>query len=113
MSAARILAGLLGVTFLVYGVMCFGSLSMANDFHRFGLDGLRVPTGVLELLGGTGLLIGLRWPPARVIAAAGLTLLMLIAFAIRVHMRDGVAASLPSFILMLLDLYVLAKSPRL
>jgi uncharacterized membrane protein len=85
---------------------------MVNDFHRFGLDNLRIPTGVLELLGGAGLLIGLRWPPALRIAAAGLSLLMLIAFAIRMRMQDGVAVSLPSFLFLLLNLYLLIWSFR-
>jgi uncharacterized membrane protein YphA (DoxX/SURF4 family) len=101
-----------GLSFLIYGVLCFGSSSMVNDFHRFGLDNLRIPTGILELLGGAGLLIGLKWAPAQRIASAGLTLLMLIAFAIRMRMRDGVAVSLPSFLFLLLNLYILIKSPR-
>lgn len=83
---------------------------MENDFHRFGLDILRVPTGVLELLGGSGMLIGLKWQPAVWISSTGLAVLMLIAFGIRMRMRDGVAVSLPSLVLMLLNLYILIKS---
>ena len=113
MTAVRALTCFSGVTFVVYGVLCFYSTSMANDFHRFGMDYLRVPTGILELLGGSGLLIGLRWMPARWISSAGLALLMLIAFAIRMRMRDGVAVSLPSFLLMLLNLYILIRSLQL
>ncbi len=112
MRAVRVLAGLSGGTFLVYGVLCFFSASMASDFHRFGLDWLRIPTAVLELLGGLGLLVGLKWPPAQGMASAGLALLMLIAFAIRMHMRDGVAVSIPSFLLMLLNAYILFRSVR-
>ena len=113
MNPARVCAFVSGVTFLIYGVLCFYSVSMANDFHRFGLDSLRVLTGVLELLGGSGLLIGLKWPHALWISSAGLALLMLIAFGIRMRMRDGVAVSTPSFLLMLLNVYILIKSVRL
>jgi uncharacterized membrane protein YphA (DoxX/SURF4 family) len=113
MNPARFCAGFSGVTFLIYGVLCFYSVSMANDFHRFGLDNLRVLTGVLELLGGAGLLIGLKWPPALWISSAGLALLMLIAFGIRMRMRDGVGVSTPSFLLMFLNLYILIGSLKL
>ena len=53
-----------GIAFLVYGGLCLFSPSMLADFHRFGLERLRVLTGVLELLGGSGLLVGLKWRPA-------------------------------------------------
>lgn len=112
MTPARFCACLSGVTFLIYGVVCFYSVSMANDFHRFGLDYLRIPTGILELLGGAGLLIGLKWTPATWISSAGLALLMLIAFAIRMRMRDNIAVSLPSFTLILLNLYILYKTVK-
>jgi uncharacterized membrane protein YphA (DoxX/SURF4 family) len=110
MSSVRSLTCFSGVIFLIYGVLCFYSVSMENDFHRFGLDILRVPTGVLELLGGSGMLIGLKWQPAVWISSTGLAVLMLIAFGIRMRMRDGVAVSLPSLVLMLLNLYILIKS---
>ena len=85
---------------------------MANDFHRFGLDYLRIPTGVLELLGGAGLLIGLKWLLALRISSGGLALLMFIAFAIRMRMRDGIAVSIPSFTLIFLNLYILMKAQK-
>ena len=112
MTLPRFCAVLSGIAFLVYATLCFFSASMASDFHRFGLDTLRLPTGILELLGGAGLLIGLKWPPALSISSAGLALLMFFAFAIRVRMRDSVALSTPSFLCMLLNLYILLKSPK-
>jgi uncharacterized membrane protein YphA (DoxX/SURF4 family) len=112
MTPARVCAFLSGVAFLVYGVLCFYSASMANDFHRFGLDYLRIPTGVLELLGGAGLLIGLKWLPALRISSAGLALLMFIAFAVRMRARDGIAVSIPSFTLIFLNLYILMKAQK-
>ena len=110
MSLLRGLTLLSGAAFLIYGVLCFNSQFMVDDFHRFGIERMRVLTGVLEVLGGAGLLIGLAWLPALRMASAGLTLLMLIAFAIRVHVRDSVALSLPSFLFMLLNLYIFVKA---
>ena len=99
-----------GIAFLVYGGLCLSSLSMVADFQRFGLERLRMLTGVLEVLGGSGLLVGLKWRPALSMSSAGLSLLMLIAFGVRLKMRDSVAQSLPSLALMLVDAYILVKS---
>ena len=110
MRSMRVLTWFSGVAFLVYGVLCFFSSSMANDFHRFNLDNLRTTTGILELAGGAGLLIGLKWPPALWVSSGSLALLMLIAFCIRMRMHDGVAVSTPSFTLMLINLYILGKA---
>jgi hypothetical protein len=99
-----------GVTFLIYGGLCLSSLSMVEDFQRFGLERLRMLTGLLEVLGGSGLLVGLKWPPALSISSAGLSLLMLIAFGVRLKMRDSIVQSLPSLALMLVNAYILVKS---
>jgi uncharacterized membrane protein YphA (DoxX/SURF4 family) len=103
------------LVFIIYGIFCAFTPSMQADFHRFGLDHFRILTGILEILGGTGLLVGLRWRPALWLSAAGLALLMLIAFAVRLKMRDSVIQSSPSFLLMLFNLYILflARAQRL
>jgi uncharacterized membrane protein len=110
MNSTRALTCLSGSAFLFYGILCFCSTSMGNDFHRFGMDNLRIPTGLLELLGGLGLLVGLGWAPAQRMASAGLTLLMLIAFSIRMRMRDSISVSMPSFLFMLLNLYIFVRA---
>jgi uncharacterized membrane protein YphA (DoxX/SURF4 family) len=101
-----------GLVFIVYGIFCAFTPSMLADFHRFGLENLRILTGILEILGGTGLLVGLKWRPALWLSAAGLGLLMLIAFGVRLKMRDSVALSTPSFVLMLLNFYIFARLLR-
>jgi hypothetical protein len=83
------------------------ALEASNFFLADVQTGL-VP--LLELLGGSGMLIGLKWQPAVWISSTGLAVLMLIAFGIRMRMRDSVAVSLPSLVLMLLNLYILIKS---
>ena len=101
-----------GATFLIYGGLCLSSLSMVEDFQRFGLERLRMLTGLLEVLGGSGLLVGLKWPPALSISSAGLSLLMLIAFGVRLKMRDSIVQSLPSLALMLVNAYILVRSAQ-
>ena len=100
------------MAFVVYGTLCVSSLSMVEDFRRFGLEHLRMLTGWLEILGGSGLLVGLRSLPALRISSGGLALLMLLAFAVRVRSRDGIAASLPSLLLMVVNVYILSESAR-
>ncbi|HUU94439.1 MAG TPA: hypothetical protein VM487_01770, partial [Phycisphaerae bacterium] len=51
-----------GGAFLLYGASCLVSDHMRSEFVRFGLNRFRLLTGVLEVLGGAGLLIGLAWP---------------------------------------------------
>ena len=82
---------------------------MVDDFQRFGLERLRMLTGFLEVLGGAGLLVGLKWQPILVISAGGLALLMLIAFLVRLRMRDSLAASLPSLLFMLLNVLIVVR----
>ena len=106
----KVLIWFSGLIFLGYGIVCVSSLSMVGDFERFGLERLRILTGVLEIGGGAGLLVGLKLHPLLWLSASGLSLLMLIAFGVRLHARDSVMASLPSFLLMLLNLYIAVKS---
>ena len=79
---------------------------MKEEFERYGLAKFRYIVGFLQLLGGTGLLIGLIWYPLLGIASAGLALLMLMGFGVRIKMKDGLLESLPSFSLMLINSYI-------
>jgi uncharacterized membrane protein YphA (DoxX/SURF4 family) len=94
------------VAFLVYGVLCLATDSMKGEFLRFGLEHLRILTGILEVMGGVGLLVGLWWRPAILMASAGLSLLMLLGVGVRIWVKDGVLETLPAFVLMLVNLYI-------
>ncbi len=80
---------------------------MKEEFERFGLDSQRKLTGVLQLLGATGLIVGVWISPfIGLMAAAGLSLLMLFGFGVRLKLRDGLKASIPSFFFMLVNAYL-------
>ena len=85
---------------------------MEREFTRFGLAHLRVLTGSLEVLGGVGLLVGLKWPPALWLSSGGLALLMLCGVSVRVSVGDSLLQTLPALALMLLNLYLLLASAR-
>ena len=113
MSVLSLLTVFSSATFVGYGLLCVTSPSMEREFTRFGLAHLRVLTGGLELLGGVGLLVGLKWPPALWLSAGGLALLMLCGVGVRVGVGDSLVQTLPALALMLLNLYLLVAAwPR-
>lgn len=106
MMILLVLTLLSAASFLYYGFTFFTNSGMKEEFQRYGLSKYRYIIGLLQLLGGTGLVVGLMWYPILAISSAGLALLMLIGFMVRVKMKDGFLESLPSFILMLVNGYI-------
>lgn len=107
MTFVQILSALTGLTFCVYGVLCLAADEMRKEFERFGLAKFRVLTGTLEILGGIGLLVGLFWRPATLIASSGLAVLMLLGVGVRLRMRDSLTQTLPAFVLMIVNFHIL------
>lgn len=95
-----------GVSFIIYGCLFFLSPQMRNEFKRFGLEKFATLTGTLELLGGVGMLVGLKFNFILIISSGGLALLMLLGFGVRLKIKDGFWLSMPSLFFMLLNLYV-------
>ncbi len=95
-----------GVSFIIYGCLFFLSPQMRNEFKRFGLEKFATLTGTLELLGGVGMLVGLKFNFILLISSGGLALLMLLGFGVRLKIKDGFWLSMPSLFFMLLNLYV-------
>lgn len=80
---------------------------MTEEFRRFGLDDLqRKLTGALQIAGAAGLVTGLLLPVIGLLASAGLSVMMLVAFIIRIVIRDGILQSIPSFFFMLVNMWL-------
>jgi hypothetical protein len=92
--------------FLYYGISCLLSPHLIKEFKRFGIPEYRILTGVLQLSGATGLVLGLFYPWLGFTAAAGLAILMLAGFITRIKIKDTFLQSLPSFFFMLLNAYI-------
>jgi hypothetical protein len=93
--------------FLFYGLQCFTSPFMFEEFRRFGLpDSQRILTGVLQLMGAAGLFAGLIFPLLGLLSSVGLSLMMLIAFGVRIRIKDGLAQSAPSLAFMFINGYL-------
>jgi len=77
---------------------------MRAEFDRYGLAGKRVLVGYLQILGGIGILMGWLLSPFLACSASlGLFLLMTMGFGIRLKIRDGFWASLPSLLYAILS----------
>jgi len=79
---------------------------MKTEFFRFGLtNNQRIITGVSQVLGGLGLMVGyfvdLR---ISILSAIGLSVLMLAGFITRIKIKDPMAETLPSFLFMILNI---------
>ena len=83
---------------------------MKNEFKRFNLEKLGLLTIILELLGATGLLIGLKFNLILTISSLGIGLLMLCGLIVRIKLRDNIWISLPAGFFMILNLYIFFKS---
>lgn len=96
-----------GISFIIYGCLLLISPKMKNEFIRFDLEKFAKLTGLLELIGGTGMIVGLWVSFILLMSSGGLALLMLLGFGVRLKMRDGFWVSLPSFFFMILNLYII------
>ena len=94
------------VLFLYYGLAVLVSGAMVTEFERFGLLRFRKFTGVLELLGALGLVLGYFVPHFTIAAAGGLAVLMAAGVVVRIRCRDSLVDMLPATVMMLVNLYV-------
>lgn len=94
-------------TFILYGLLCLLTDHMKTEFQRYGLSEFRKLTGTLELLGGTGLLVGqYYYSPLITLSASGLALLMFLGVIVRIRTRDPLIEILPALILMVVNLKI-------
>lgn len=96
-----------GITFIFYGLLCLFTDHMKIEFQRYGLSKFRRLTGILELLGGNGLLLGQYYSSLLTLSTAGLALLMLLGVMVRLKTRDPIIEIVPAFILLMLNLKIL------
>ena len=107
-TAFEIARALSAIAFLGYGIACLASERMDAEFRRYGLARFRRLVGALECLGALGLLAGHFSRPLLVAAAAGLTLLMLLAVFTRIRIGDSLVQALPATVLLAVNAFLLA-----
>jgi len=94
------------ISFLGYGIAYFVSDKIKQEFKRFGLEKLGILTAVLELLGATGLLVGLKFDIILLISSGGLALLMFLGVLTRIRVKDSLGQSFQALFFMVLNAYI-------
>lgn len=83
---------------------------MTLEFKRYQLHQYQKATGVLQLLGALALFGGLYYLPLLLVGTYGLSLLMFSGFLVRIHIKDAIWKTLPSFCFALLNSYAFILS---
>lgn len=111
MIILQILVLFISVSFFFYGLGCFYSPKMHEEFKRFGLTPLqRKLTGFFQVIGALGLIFGFYFiQELGFFAAVGLTILMGLGFGVRLKIKDSFIQSFPSLFFALLNLFVAFK----
>tara|TARA_B110000003_G_scaffold275736_1_gene319264 strand:+ start:358 stop:693 length:336 start_codon:yes stop_codon:yes gene_type:complete len=97
-------------SFFGYVISYFTSPNMKNEFIRFGLEKFSLLTILLQIVGASGLLIGLKYKILLTISSAGLTLLMFLGLLVRIKIKDNFWISFPAFFFMVLNAFILWES---
>ena len=99
------------LAFIYFGINCFYSKFIIAEFERYGVPKFRKLTGFLQLLGAGGLLIGLHFTPLLLLLAAiGLSVLMLFGFLVRLKTKDNFVKTAPAFTFATLNLLIAIKT---
>ena len=83
---------------------------MKEEFKRFGLEKMGLITIIFQLLGATGLLVGLKFNPILSISSLGLAVLMMAGLLVRIKLKDSIWVSIPAFFYMGLNTYIFLTS---
>jgi putative oxidoreductase len=112
----HIIQVLLGLAFVLIGcLIVVGQKKMVENFSRFGYpQWFRQVIGILEALGGAGLLAGIWIPFLAGLASAGLVLVMPGAIYSHLRARDSFKHLAPAIVMCLQAIIILvAHAPAL
>ena len=104
--AYEVLRALSMLLFFYYGISVLVSDAMVREFEKFGLLRFRKLTGVLEVVGAAGLLIGYLVPPLVIVASGGLALLMVLGVAVRLRTGPPLTDAIPALVMLVINVYV-------
>jgi uncharacterized membrane protein len=94
------------VSFLFYGIGCFMNPKMKKEFIRYGIPQYRKLTGLLQILGGLGILVGFWETHLQLVSTLGLSLLMWFGVITRIKIKDHLLQILPAIFYGLLNAYL-------
>ena len=79
---------------------------MVIEFKRYGLSEYRAITGVLQILGSVGLMVGFFNPWFTLVASLGLTLQMFLGVIVRIRIKDSFLQASPALFFCVLDFFI-------
>ena len=85
-----------GLSFLYYGFGVLLRTALRGEFDRYGMSDVRRFVGLMEVLGGAGVLLGLAIAPLGAVAAAGLTAIMTLGLIVRLRIHDAPRLMVPA-----------------
>ena len=85
-----------GLSFLIFGYLCFFSIYFKSEFNRYGIPNYRKTTGFFQSLGGISLILGIFIYELEIISSLGLTILMLMGVGVRLKIKDGLLRTMPA-----------------
>lgn len=84
-----VLQVILGLGFLMFGLMKFGAKQMVQEFQRYGFSqGLRVFTGLIEVIGAVGMIVGIWYTQFAALAGILLAATMIGALITHIRLKD-------------------------
>jgi len=99
-----------GVSFIIYGYSSFISRRMKSEYARWGYNNQRKIVGSLQLLGGTGLILGLQINVLLITTSFCFIMMMTMAIFIRVKIRDNITDILPAITYLFLSILIFYNS---
>ena len=98
------------ISFIFYSLRSFFSSYMLIEFKRWGLSNLRVVISFLQLFGSIGLLFGLVYNQILVISSFFFVIMMIVALYYRFKVKDGIVASLPAIVYIIINVIIFTNS---
>jgi len=98
------------VSFIIYGYSSFISRRMISEYARWGYNNQRKIVGSLQLLGGIGLILGLKINVLLITTSFCFIMMMTMAIFIRVKIKDNITDVLPAITYLFLSILIFYNS---
>ena len=83
---------------------------MKSEFLRYNLEILRIPTGILQIIFSCVMVYGLYEPMLATLSSLLLAIMMTVAVAVRLKIKDSVKSSLPAVAYLAINVFILINT---
>ena len=100
-------------SFIIYGYSSFMSKRMISEYSRWGFSNQRKIIGFFQLLGGIGLIVGIKVNILLFFTSLSFIIMMLFAIIVRIKIKDGIVETLPAITYLFLNVMIFYKSSEI